>query len=230
MKKVDDRDDGESMKAKLTMTLTNKKGYERVRKIITVRKDFGKDSKQMMTFLEPADVKETSFLSWVYDDPKKDDLQWLYLPAFERVRKISSSSKKESFMGSDFNYEDLGDRDLDADVHKLVKEEKFNNRDCYVIESVPKNKRYMYSKRVGWIDKESLLPVKVDYYDRRGRHIKQLTCSGIEKIDNIWTWTSIKMENIKKKHSTVLEFSDVKYNQKISDDFFTERYLKRGLE
>jgi hypothetical protein len=113
---------GDDQTSQLTMTLVNKSGQTRVRKIQQFTKDFGTVEKSIMFFLSPADVKNTSFMNWSYDDENKADDQWIYLPALKKVKRISSDSKSDYFMGSDFTYDDLGDRKLDADTHKLLHE------------------------------------------------------------------------------------------------------------
>ncbi|RLD82467.1 MAG: outer membrane lipoprotein-sorting protein, partial [Bacteroidetes bacterium] len=86
----------------LTMTLINKSGKERIRKIKQFTKDMGDMEKSIMFFQSPADVKNTSFMNWTYDDESKSDDQWIYLPALKKVKRISSDSKSDYFMGSDF--------------------------------------------------------------------------------------------------------------------------------
>jgi hypothetical protein len=115
MVRVDNRDDGETQKAKMTMTLINKVGDKRIRKVVSYRKDYGKDSKAMMIFASPGDVRGTGYLSWEYDDQNKDDDRWLYLPALRKIRRISGSSNSDYFMGTDFTYDDMGDRNVDED-------------------------------------------------------------------------------------------------------------------
>ena len=100
--RVHDRDDGKTLSQDMTMILIDKNGKKRVRKIKTFSKDFGKDTYRIMFFLSPADVKDTAFLTYDYDDPNKDDDQWLYLPALKKVKRIPTSDKSSSFMGSDF--------------------------------------------------------------------------------------------------------------------------------
>ncbi len=85
---------GEDQTSDLTMTLINKSGSERVRKIKQFTKDMGDVEKSIMFFTAPADVKNTSFMSWTYDSDKSDD-QWIYLPALKKVKRISSDSKSD---------------------------------------------------------------------------------------------------------------------------------------
>ncbi|MCK5760788.1 MAG: outer membrane lipoprotein-sorting protein, partial [Candidatus Delongbacteria bacterium] len=122
---VYDRDTGTEIEGKLKMTLINKSGNERVRELKQFIKDFGHVEKKIMYFIKPADVKNTSFMNWSYTDDKADD-QWIYLPALKKVKRISSDSKSDYFMGSDFTYDDLGDRKPSDDIHKILREEKFN--------------------------------------------------------------------------------------------------------
>ncbi|MEA1973387.1 MAG: outer membrane lipoprotein-sorting protein, partial [Candidatus Cloacimonadota bacterium] len=128
---VYNRDTGEDQTADLTMSLINSRGDERVREIKQYLKDFGKMEKKIMFFVAPADVYNTSFMNWSYDEDGKDDDQWIYLPALKRVKRISSDSKSDYFMGSDFTYDDLGDRQPTADTHKLLREEAIEGEMCY---------------------------------------------------------------------------------------------------
>jgi len=64
----------------------------------------------------------------------------------KETKRISSDSKSDYFMGSDFTYDDLGDRKLDDDTHNLIGEENINGVDYYVVESTPVDEEYMYSK------------------------------------------------------------------------------------
>ncbi|MDA3884428.1 MAG: outer membrane lipoprotein-sorting protein [Candidatus Delongbacteria bacterium] len=225
---VYDRDTGTEVEGLLKMTLTNKSGNERVRELKQFIKDFGDVEKKIMYFIKPADVKNTSFMNWSYTDDKADD-QWIYLPALKKVKRISSDSKSDYFMGSDFTYDDLGDRKPGDDVHKLLKEEKLNGEDCYVVESIPKEEDYMYSKTITWIVKDKWVGLQKKFYDEDGDFLKTLTINKYEEIDGIITILSTSMENDQNKHGTTMEFSDVKINKGVDDNLFTERMMKRGL-
>lgn len=228
MVKVDERPDGDDRKSTLKMTLINKRGKERIREILSYWKEYGKDSKSIMYFKKPADVKGSGFLSWEYDDPSKDDDRWIYLPALKKVRRISGSSKNDYFMGSDFTYDDMGGRSVDEDVHKLLREEVFEDKSCWVVESKSNDKDYMYSKVIQWIRKDALVAVKVEYYNKTGDVMKILNISDIRKQDNIWTIFRMEMDNNQEKHKTILEFDEVKYNTGVKDNLFKVSTLERG--
>jgi len=229
MQKVYNRPKGKDMKATLTMTLINSNGDKRVREIKQFIKDFGEVEKKIMFFVKPADVRNTSFMNWSYDDPKKDDDQWIYLPALKRVKRISSDSKGDYFMGSDFTYDDLGDRKPEEDTHRILREETLNGEQCYVIESIPKDEDYMYSRTVTWIVKDKWIGLKKEFYDEDGDYLKTLKIKKYENIKGYWIITETEMHNVQKNHTTIMKLNEVVIDSGIKDNMFTERMMKRGL-
>ena len=227
---VYNRATGNDMQGDLTMTLTNSRGDQRVRKIKQFIKDFGKMEKKIMFFVSPADVRNTSFMNWSYDEAGKDDDQWIYLPALKKVKRISSESKSDYFMGSDFTYDDLGDRHPIDDTHKLLREEKVDGEDCYVVESIPKDEDYMYSRTVSWIIKDKWIGLKKEFYDEDEELLKTLTVKKYEKIKGYWTILSSEMHNVQKDHTTKMELANVKLDTGIPANKFTERMMKRGIK
>jgi hypothetical protein len=230
MQKVKDRPDGDNRKSTMQMELINKRGKKRNRSVVSYSMDIGKDKKSIMFFLSPADVKGTGFLTWDYDNPDKDDDRWLYLPAMKKTRRISgTSARKDYFMGTDFTYDDMGSRNVDEDIHKLLKEEKTDGYDCWVIESKPKDSKDMYSKKVSWIRKDCLFAHKVEFYDKMGNLLKTLTISDIEKIDGFWTAQKMHIINHPTNHQTILLMSKTQYNIKIGKNLFTVSNLEKGV-
>jgi len=219
---------GDDQTSTLTMTLINKSGKKRVRKIKQFTKDFGKVEKSIMFFQSPADVKNTSFMNWSYDSDKSDD-QWIYLPALKKTKRLSSDSKSDYFMGSDFTYDDLGDRKLDADKHKLLREETVDGFKCYVVESVSKDEDYMYSKTITWINKNNFVGVKKEFYDEDEDLLKVLSIKSAKKISGFWVIMRSEMKNVQKNHKTIIELSNIVINTGVSDSKFTERMMMRGL-
>ncbi len=220
---------GDDQEGDLTMSLINSRGDERVREIKQFLKDFGDMEKKIMFFQSPADVRNTSFMNWSYDEVGKDDDQWIYLPALKKVKRISSDSKSDYFMGSDFTYDDLGDRHPSSDTHKLLREETVDGEDCYVVESIPKEKEYMYSKTITWIVKDKWIGKKKEFYDEDEDLLKTLTVKEVEKIKDYLIITFSEMHNVQKDHTTKMVLKNVKVDTGISDNKFTERMMKRGM-
>jgi len=225
MENVYNRPTGKDMQGDLTMTLVNSRDDQRIREIRQFTKDFSDMEKKIMFFVSPADVRDTSFMNWSYNKEGKDDDQWIYLPALKRVKRISSGSKSDYFMGSDFTYDDLGDRHPNEDTHKLLKDEKVNGEDCYVVESMPKEKGYMYSKTITWVTKDKWIGLKRDFYDEKGRLLKTLNIKKINKINGYWVILQTEMHNVQKDHTTRMEMKNVIMDGGIPDDQFTERMM-----
>ncbi|GAH18070.1 unnamed protein product, partial [marine sediment metagenome] len=141
MEKVDARDDGDNQTSDMEMILIDKRGKKRFRRIATYSKDKGDDTMRLMFFKHPADIKDTSFLTMDYDDPSKDDDQWLYLPALRKTKRIASTDKSGSFMGSDLNYSDMTDRNLPDYDFNLKKEMEVKGAKTWLIESIPRTKK-----------------------------------------------------------------------------------------
>ena len=228
IEKVYNRPTGDDQTSDLTMTLINKSGAQRVREIKQFTKDLGDVEKSIMFFQSPADVKNTSFMSWTYDSDQSDD-QWIYLPALKKTKRISSDSKSDYFMGSDFTYDDLGDRKLEDDIHKLLREETLDGKECYVVESVSKDEDYMYSKTVVWVNKSNFIGVKKEFYDEDEDLLKTLSIKEVEKFSDIWVITNSEMKNVQKNHRTTIILSNIQISTGISDSKFTERMMTRGM-
>jgi len=220
---------GDQMKAKIEMRLINAKGRERRRKLTMLRKNTGRDEqKYFIYFYSPGDVRGMTFMVWKY--PGRDDERWLFVPALNLVRRIAAKDSHSSFVGSDFTYEDVSGRDIDLDTYTLLKEATIEGHNCYVVESRPKNGTAGYTRKVSWIDKETFLPIKEEYYDLQGRLGRVFRAMEIEEIEGIPTVTRRLMENVRRKHKTEVVFRDVTYKLSLPDRLFTERYLRRPPE
>ena len=229
IQKVYDRPTGNDMTGNLIMTIENSRGNQRVRKIKQFVKTVKNGEKKIMYFLSPADVKNTSFMTWSYDDASKSDDQWIYLPALKKVKRISSDSKGDYFMGSDFTYDDLGDRHPMDDTHTILREEVLEGKETIVIESVSKDEEYMYARTVTWVVKDSWIGLKKEFYDEDDELLKILTVDDQQSFKDVIILTKVKMKNVQRNQFTIMEFSDVQIDTGIPNNKFTERMMKRGI-
>jgi len=234
-KRVHDRDDGKTLSQDMTMILIDKNGNKRIRKLKTFSKDFGKDTYKIMFFLSPSDVKDTAFLNYDYEDPNKDDDQWLYLPALKKVKRIPTSDKSSAFMGSDFSYYDMTKRNVDDFNYKILKHVKVRGYDTTVIESIPNNQKVIdesgYIKTIGLVRTDINMVVRSIGFLKNGRK-KFFDIKKMHKQNGIWVIDEMVMitkEGRRTVHKTILKFNNIKVNQPIPDDFFTTRKLKKGL-
>lgn len=225
IKRVEEQTIGEKapadLQAEMIMIIKSARGEEKRREIVVWTKNNpDRDNWRLMKFLAPADIKDLGFLVLA------DDQMYLYLPEFQRVRRIASHNKKESFVGSDFSYDDLGTAGFSAFFDPELKEEKDK---VYVLELKRKpGAKKQYSKIMLTVDRETMMPVRAELYDDSGQLFKVETQEN-SRIGNYWVPTKFIMENVKAGTSTVLELRNVKVDQNLSPEIFTERYLKRSV-
>lgn len=219
---------GTDLKARVKMTLLTKEGQQRLRDLMMLRKnEAGGDQRYFLYFHGPADVRGTIFM--VYKYPVKDDDRWMFIPALNLVNRIAARDSRTSFVGSDFSYEDVSGRDVEADTHKVLRTEALGSRQAVVIESTP-TREADYAKKLSWIDQVSFLPLKEEYYDVQGALYKVFTANEIQDVQGFPTVTKRTMTNIKTDHKTDVVFESVAYNVGLGDEIFTERTLRRPPE
>ncbi len=225
--KMDAVDTSKDYKRTAIMVI-NRKGQKLRRKMETYNRKCSPDERGLTKFIEPPDVRGIMYLTWSYEDIEQDDDMWVFLPAESLVRRISGGGKKGSFMRSDFANEDIEKREVDDDEHRLLRSEEFSYVDCYVIERISKKKRDTnYSKRIVWVRKDIWLPMKIEYYNKRGKHFKTSIYGGFKEIKDIWTITKIMVETPRKGSKTMMQYDNVDYNIGLSDSLFEQSNLKR---
>ena len=220
---MDNRESPKDISSELNMEITNKKGRKRVSKIKSISKD--NNNKQILWFLSPADDKGIAYLK--IEHKNQDDEIRLWLPAFKKIRRISSKKKADSFMGSDLSYEDMTSREstdysLMIINHKVVLNEKL----CYLLESKPDEIKSEYSRHLTWVEQDTYLPLKEESYDKNNKLLKLKTFKYIV-IDSLNLVTEIFVENIQKKTNTRLTFSGLRINTDVGDNLFQEKNMKR---
>ena len=236
MEKVDARDDGDNKVWDMVMILIDANGNQRIRKAHALSKDRGKDTLRLMFFIEPADVKNTAFLTYDYDTADRDDDQWLYLPALHKTKRIAASQKSNSFMGSDFSYADLTKSRLDDYDYTLVKEVTVGDAETWVIQCVPRTERvieeYGYTKSLICVRKDNFVIVRAIHWLKKKNHLKYMDVKKLEVIDGIWVATEIHMATQKSGrtvHSTIMKNEKVRFNQDVQESWFTVRRMEKGM-
>ncbi len=235
MEQVDARDDGDNRTSEIQMTLIDKRGKKRVRELLSFGKDKGEDTLSMMFFLSPADVKDTGFLTFDYDEADRDDDQWLYLPALKKTKRIAASNKSGSFMGSDFSYADMTDRPLEKYDYTLLKEIEIDGYAVWVIQAVPTQTDEIdetgYTKSIQFIRQDNYVAIRAKIWLKKGQRNKYMEVKELEMIHGIWVPTLITMTTKKGNrtlHKTILRTSNVKFDEPLDFDFFSVRGLETG--
>lgn len=233
MERYAEQDRTRDSRLTLSMMLVDAKGRERRRKLsMATRTRQDGTRMQLIRFLEPADIEGTGFLS--IENSGREDDAWLYLPALRRVRRIAGTDKRDSFVGTDFTFEDLEPEVLDDHAYTLVREDSVDGMATWVVEAVPVDARRAeasgYGRRELWITQDHALLVQARLYDREGEYVRRLTAGDPRAVPGSGKWRTyrIVMEDVREASRTRLEIEDLRIDQGVDPALFTERYLRRG--
>lgn len=215
------------------MILENDKGQQRVRNMTTYSKvrPSGTELNLVVKFNLPADVQGTTFLQLQHADD--DDDMWIYLPALKKTRRLVSANKRDSFVGSDFAYGDVLTLSPKLFQHVLLKSEVYDNAECFVIESVPKDQSkvedFGYAKKITWLRKDNYLESKVEYFNDRHERIKTQTTSEHRRLQaQPPRWIAMKREmlNHESGHKTTVLVGKTDTEKELTDTLFTVRSIE----
>lgn len=227
---VQDRDTGRDSRADLRMKLFDRRGRARDRALtlLALRRPDG--DRSLIRFTYPTDIRGTGFLVW--EHPKGDDERFLYLPSLGRVRRIAGSEAQESFVGSDFSYEDIGGREFDDYTYALVEENATwtppggQARPAYRLESRRKDASVEFPRVVSLILKDSYVVVRAEIYNRRNEQQKVYTVGRLEQVQGIWTVLTSVMTNDLDRTRTELSVDKIAYNTGLTEAAFSRRELE----
>ena len=208
-------------RGRFRQVITTTRGGKRTLEMESYSRD-GTD-KQLIRYTAPARVEGESLL--MLDD---GDEIWYFSPRTDRVRKIASHARKKKVMGSDFSYEDMSGGNMAEDyTGVLLGEEPVDGRACLHLALTPTPSGPSYGKIEAWVDAETYLTVRVDYWNEHGERFKRLTAAGVETIDGRPTITRFRMHNLKTGGETLMEVLAMSYTEDVPASWFTVRHLKR---
>jgi outer membrane lipoprotein-sorting protein len=216
--------EGKDGKAEVMMTIIDRQGRERIRQFTILRMDLkdGGEQKYYTYFSSPTDVRNMAFMVWKHIG--KDDDRWLYLPALDLVNRIAAGDKRTSFAGSHFLYEDISGRGIAEDIHELIE----TSDKHFVLKNTPRNPGSVeFSSYTIWIDRSNFMPMKAEYFDKNGQKYRVIKALKVETIQGHPTITLSEARDLKSGGKTITRFSNIKYDIGLSEDIFTQRYLRR---
>jgi hypothetical protein len=213
------------------MVIANKNGSTSERVLDQYSSDDATgNSRTVIIFQKPAAVAGTRFLT--LEVPGKNDLRWIYLPARKTTRQIAADQGSGSFVGTDFTYDDISSasRSVALDAHRFLPEESLLDQACQVIESVPKDKGYQYSRMISWISKATQVALRIDLYDAKGNLAKRLETMETKDIQGRLTATATKMTSLAAQTSTTVyvDAATLRYDDPIPDARFTKEFIDTG--
>lgn len=235
MKKADEVPEAKTSSSTAKLTIHSKKGSDRIREVIMKSKDYGEVEKSIIVFTTPKDVAGVGYLMFNYEEDAngntKDADNWLYMPAMKKTRRIASSGSESegSFMGTDFTYQDMGERSLSKYDYNLLGEESVDGVTCYKVECISKAHTEKDPRYISYIGKTDFILRKCEFYDRQDQLHRVLTCTDFTTIKGYTTAQKMKMENVQTGTWSLIESKDIVYDaDDIDDSLFTVAALEKG--
>jgi hypothetical protein len=242
-RRVRDRETGRDSRSTLRMKLFDRQGRarERVLTLLTLRgrgrpgipATAPDGDRLLVRFTFPNDIRGTSFLVW--EHPDSDDERFLFLPSLARTRRIAGSETQESFVGSDFTYEDIGGREFEDYTYALLDENASWSvpgsaaRAAWRLESKRKTGSVDFPRAVSLVLKDNFVVVQAEIYNKRDETQKLYTVRRLQQSEGIWTVMDSEMTNALEKSRTELRIDAVDYNVGLKESDFSRRELERPV-
>jgi hypothetical protein len=236
-RRIDARDTGRDMRSSIRMRLFDRQGRvrERALTLLAIKGGPGRPvpaDRSLIRFTEPADIRGTGFLVW--ERPGADDERFLYLPSLGRVRRIAASETQESFVGSDFTYEDISGRQLDDYTYTLLDDTSSwtppggTAVPAYRLESRHKDRSARFPRVVSLVRKDAFVVVRAEIHNRRDEIQKTFDATRVEPVRGYWTVMAMAMADDLQRTRTELTVEQVAYDVGLKPDDFSRRELERA--
>jgi outer membrane lipoprotein-sorting protein len=183
------------------------------------------NSKAVLRFTAPAEVKGVALL--IVNHPDRASDQWMWTPAIERDRRIALQDRSTRFFGTDFSFEDLEERDVNQYDYRLVGDESIDGAACWKIQSTPKqSKSSQYTKSLVWIRQDNYAFARIENYVK-DEPVRRLNYSDIRNVQGIWTARQLEMSDIRRGSRTRLTLDKLEYNVSLKDEEFTLQAIRQ---
>jgi hypothetical protein len=200
------------------------KGKVADKRWIYVRLGAHGNSKSLLRFTDPAEVKGVTLL--VINHPERASDQWMWTPALQRERRIALQDRSTRFFGTDFSFEDLEERDVNQYTYRLLGEQSIDGAACWRIESIPNEKKIsQYSKSEVWIRKDNYAFAQVESFVK-SEVVRRLKYSDLVQVQGIWTSRKLEMNDLRRSSRTILSLEKLQYNVPLKEEDFTIQALR----
>ena len=156
--------------------------------------------------------------------------QWLYLPSMKRERRIAGQDWSASFVGTNFNYEDLEELDQEKFDVKLLADAAEAGQPCWVIEARPRAEagKSLYEKKLLFLRKDILYLVRMDLF-RPGEKEpgKRLLLEDVTLVDGRHVARRMTMQDLVKGSTTVIRLEKLAFDGAQPEGRYTLQNLVR---
>ena len=239
-RQIEDRENARDARIDMRMRLFDRQQRvrERALTLISMRGGTARPvpgDRSLIRFTYPNDIKGTAFLVW--EQPNADDERFLYLPSLGRVRRIAGSETQESFVGSDFTFEDIGGREFEDYSYRMIEGSNATaswtapdktTQPVFMLESISREANARFPRVVSLVRRDNFIVVRAEIHNRRGEVQKTFEALRVEKTDGYWTVLQMRMSDAVQRTRTELTLDSVEYDVGLKADDFSRRELERG--
>lgn len=214
---------GDDGRSEVRMIITDAQDRQQRRQFTVLRRDLEEGGNQqfLVHFSQPSDVRGVVFL--VHKHTDGDDDRWLYLPGLDLVKRISAGDKRTSFVGSHYFYEDVSGRRPADDDHELIE----TTDQYYLLRHIPRQAETAeFRSYTTWIDRNTFLPMKIEYTDAAGNLYRRVEVLEVEDIDGHPTVVTSRVSDLRSGGRTDMQFRYIAYDLGLPEDVFSERSLR----
>lgn len=211
------------------LTVVNKEGKIRKKGWKSFRQGYAGDAKNLIRFTDPPEVKGVGFLSLSRSSGQNPD-QWLYLPSMKRERRIATQDRDASFVGTDFNYEDMEEFDHEKYKVTLQSDQTVDGQPCYVIAATPleSSGKSVYEKKILYLRKDILYLLREDLYLKGDKQPgKVFILSDLQNVGGHWVAKKWEMSDLKKRSKTTVVLQEIAFDKPQPANRFTLQNLNR---
>jgi hypothetical protein len=183
------------------------------------------DSKSVLRFTAPAEVKGVALL--VVNHPDRASDQWMWTPAIERDRRIALQDRSTRFFGTDFSFEDLEERDVNQFDYSMAGDDTVDGAPCWKVASTPREaKSSQYTRSFVWVRKDNYALARIENFVKE-QVVRRLSYTDIQNVQGIWTARQLEMADLRRASRTRLTLEKLEYNAPFKDDDFTLQAIRR---
>jgi hypothetical protein len=222
---------------KASFQIFDKQGHSTKKEFNLKRVGAPGDSKTLVVFTAPPEIRGLALLSVNQKGANggASEKQYMYVPAQQRTRSVATQERTARFLGTDFTFEDIGERVLDDFNYKLLGDaEVIDGKKTYKVEATPVDpSRSQYKFIYFWVAQDAPVILFAEFYnaqgDAQGQKVRVLHATDIKRENGAWGARNTEMATVADGTRTVLHIDEVKFNTKPDETLFTPDGLAGAL-
>ncbi|MBL4806452.1 MAG: outer membrane lipoprotein-sorting protein [Rhodobacteraceae bacterium] len=153
---------------------------------------------------------------------------WVFNPRLSQVIQLPASAMSQSWMGSDFSYNDMNktEQTVNDYTHTLLETRRSGGHSIYVIESVPKRGRPIVWGKLIITVRDDFVLLGQDFYDQRGQLVRSMTTDRVGVLGGRPYPTVLTMSSANSNEFTRMTTRSAEFNIEVPTYLFTRSNLQ----